>query len=41
MSITKDKDPYIREKMHETFFLKLFSLYILSGCDLFNMFFLS
>ena len=39
MSIAKNKDPSIRVKMHQTFFLflPLFALYLLSGCDLFNM----
>ena len=38
-SIAKDKDPSIRIKMGQTFFLflPLFALYLLSGCDLFNM----
>ena len=41
MSIAKDKDPSFRVKMHENIFLLLFlpvfALYLLSGCDLFNM----
>ena len=39
VSIAKNKDPNIRVKMHQTFFLflPLFVLYLLSGCDLFNM----
>ena len=40
MSIAKDKDPSIRVKMHKIYiflFLPLFVLYLLSGCDLFNM----
>ena len=39
VSIAKNKDPSIRVKMHQTFFLflPLFALYLLSGCDLFNM----
>ena len=39
MSIAKDKDPSIRIKMHQTFFLcsPLFTLYLLSRCDLFDI----
>ena len=39
VSIAKKKDPNIRVKMHQTFFLflPLFVLYLLSGCDLFNI----
>ena len=39
MSIAKDKDPSIRVKMNQTFFFIFitFALYLLSGCDLFNM----
>ena len=39
VSIAKNKDPSIRVKMHQTFFLflPLFALYLLSGCDLFHM----
>ena len=39
VSITKAKDPSIRVKMYHTFylFLSLFALYLVSGCDLFNM----
>ena len=37
--IAKNKDPSIRVKMQETFFLflLLFALYLLGGCDLFHM----
>ena len=40
MSVAKNKDPGIRVKMHQTFFLflPLVALYLLSGCDLFNVF---
>ena len=39
VSVAKDKDPIIRVKMQQTFFLfiPLFALYLLSGCDLFNI----
>ena len=39
VSNAKNKDPSIRVKMHQTFalFLPLLALYLLSGCDLFNM----
>ena len=39
VSTAKGKDPSIRVRMHQTFFsiLPLFALYLLSGCDLFNM----
>ena len=39
VSIAKGKDPSIRFKMHETYFLflPLFVLYLLSGWDLFNV----
>ena len=40
MSIANEKDPSFRVKVHQTFFfifLPLFALYLLSGCDLFNM----
>ena len=39
VSIAKNKDPSIRIKMHQTsfLFLPLVALYLLSGCDLFNM----
>ena len=39
VSIAKDKDRNISVKMYQTFFLflPLFALYLLSGCDLFNM----
>ena len=39
VSIAKNKDPSSRVKMHQTFFLllALFVLYLLNGCDSFNM----
>ena len=39
VSIAKNKYPSIRVKMYQTrfLFLPLFVLYLLSGCDLFNM----
>ena len=39
VSVAKKKDPSTRVKMHPTFFLflLLFALYLLSGCELFNM----
>ena len=39
VSIAKNKDFSIRVKMHQTFFyfIPLFVLHLLSGCNLFNM----
>ena len=39
VSVPKDKEPSIRVKMRQTFFLfiLLFTLYLLSGCDLYNL----
>ena len=41
LSVSKDKDPSIRVKMHFLKFLPLFALHLLSRCDLFNLSFLS
>ena len=43
LSVAKDKDPSIRVKMYQTFFLflPLFALYQLGGCDLFLKSFLN
>ena len=38
VSIAKGKDPSVGVKLYQTPFLLLFHFYLLSGCDLFNMF---